>query len=152
MKRFVFKLQSLLNYKKHLEQIARQEMAKTVAEVNTCEQQIQDLKDNRESSALRLDTLVEKGVDAKEFKLYHGFLTAVDQMIVDEKNRKFKLEKVLNEKRSILKKRTIDKKAMERLRDRRAEEYTREMLREEQKELDEIAALKTAREIANGHR
>ncbi len=152
MKRFVFKLQSLLNYKKHLEQMARQEMAKAVAEVNACEQQIQDLKDNRESSAQRLDSLVEKGVDAKEFKLYHGFLTAVDRMIVDEKNRKFELEKTLNKKRSILKKRTIDKKAMERLRDRRAEEYTGEMLRAEQKELDEIAALKTAREIANGHR
>jgi flagellar FliJ protein len=152
MKRFVFKLQSLLNYKKHLEQVARQEMAKAVAAVNECEKQIENLKENRASSALKLDALVEKGVDAREFNLYHGFLTAVDRMIIDEKNRKFELEKTLNEKRSVLKKRTIDKKAMERLRERRAEEYTRDMIREEQKELDEIASLKTAREITNGHR
>ena len=152
MKRFVFKLQSLLNYKKHLEQMAKQEVAAAAAEVNACERQIENLKENRAASVLKLDDLVEKGVEAREFNLYHGFLTAMDRMIIDEQNRKHELEKILDEKRSVLKKRTIDKKAMERLRERRAEEYTRDMIREEQKELDEIAALKTAREITNGHR
>ncbi|MCG8637770.1 MAG: flagellar export protein FliJ [Desulfobacterales bacterium] len=141
-----------MNYKKHLEQMAKQEVAAAAAEVNACERQIENLKENRAASVLKLDDLVEKGVEAREFNLYHGFLTAMDRMIIDEQNRKHELEKILDEKRSVLKKRTIDKKAMERLRERRAEEYTRDMIREEQKELDEIAALKTAREITNGHR
>ncbi|MEH0019882.1 MAG: flagellar export protein FliJ [Desulfobacter sp.] len=152
MKRFKFKLQSLLNYKKHLEQVARQEMAKVVADVNQCEQQIKDLHEDKALSARKLDRLVEKGISAQEFNLYNGFLTTLDNMILDEKNRKISLKKLLAEKRSMLKKRTIDKKAMERLRERRAEEFTREMLLEEQKGLDEIGTLKTVREMNNGQR
>lgn len=149
MKRFKFRLQSLLNYKNHLEQMARQEMAKAVAEVNDCEQQIQDLTQNRQASAHKLEKRVEDGMESGEFKRYHGFLSAMDQMILEEKNRKFGLEKILEEKRSILTKRTIDKRAMERLREKRAEEYIREMLKEEQKELDEVASLKRVREHAD---
>ncbi|MDD9303604.1 MAG: flagellar export protein FliJ [Desulfobacter sp.] len=149
MKRFEFKLESLLKYKRHLEQMARQEMAKAVSQMNECTHQIQTLKENRETSALRLDHLVEKGVNSREFNLHHGFLSVLDRMIIEEQDRKIRLEKMMEEKRSLLKKRTIDKKAMERLRERRADEYTREIIRQEQKELDEIASLKKAREIIN---
>lgn len=149
MKRFEFKLQSLLNYKKHLEQMARQEMAKAVADVNACENQILKLHETKKNAAQRLEQLVEKGVGSGEFKLHNGFLTILGQMIIEENRRKQQLEKILDEKRSMLTKRTIDKKAMERLREKRAQEYTRDMLSEEQKALDEVASLKTVRELAD---
>lgn len=150
MKRFEFKLQSLLNYKRHLEEMARQEMARAVADVTACERRIQELEGEKEAAAQNLETLVEKGVDAQAFKMYHGFLGALDQTMAEHRHKKMSLEKILEEKRSALTQRTIDKKAMERLRERRAKEFVREMLREEQKGLDEIAALKTAREMING--
>jgi len=150
MKRFEFRLESLLRYKGHLEQTARREMAKAVAEVRRSEREIQSLGQDRSSSALRLESLVEKGMGAVEFKQHHSFLAAMDQMILDEKQHKRVLEKKMDKALAMLKKRTIDKKALERLREKRAKEYTREMLREEQKELDEIAGIKTAREIING--
>ncbi|WDP89810.1 MAG: flagellar export protein FliJ [Desulfobacter sp.] len=150
MKRFEFKLQSLLNYRKHLEQQARQDMARAVADVTACEKGIADMKQNRLDAEGRLDRLVEKGIPSNEFRSHYAYLSGLDQTIVSERDRKRYLEKVVAEKRKILKQRTIDKKAMERLRERRAEEYTREMLREEQKGLDEISAIKTAREALNG--
>ncbi len=150
MKRFQFKLESLLKYKRHLEQMARQEMAKAVHQVNACENRIQALLEERVTAADQLDSMVEEGVNARQFNLHRDFIVSVERTIRDERARKVKLEKVLDEKREILKKRTIDKKALERLRVRREEEYTREMIREEQKELDEISSMKTAREISNG--
>ncbi|MCG8687666.1 MAG: flagellar export protein FliJ [Desulfobacterales bacterium] len=150
MKRFQFKLESLLKYKHHLEQMARQEMAKAVSQVNACEHRIQTLLEERVTAADQLDSMVEEGVNARQFNLHRDFIVSVERTIRDERARKVKLEKVLDEKREILKKRTIDKKALERLRVRREEEYTREMIREEQKELDEISSMKTAREISNG--
>ena len=149
MKRFRFRLQALLNYKKHLEEMARQEMAKAVALVNECEEQIQSLIKERRKTASILEKKVADGVSSGEFKRYHGFLAALDQMVVEERNKKFRLEKALDEKRSILTKRTIEKRAMERLREKRAEEHVREMLKEEQKVLDEVASLKRVRELAN---
>jgi len=149
MKRFQFRLQALLKYKKHLEEMARQEMAKAISRVNACEERIQTLGKERRDVAHSLEQQVEKGMGSGEFKRYHEFIGVMDQMLVSQKKTKQRLEKELVEKRSMLAKRTIDKRAMERLREKRADEYTREMLKEEQKALDEVASLKRARELAD---
>ncbi len=150
MKRFEFRLESLMTYKAHLEQMARREMADALAEVNRCEHQIQTLEQERRSAVLRLENLVEKGMSAMTFKRHHGFLSALDQMLADEKQSKRVLVKKMEETRTMLNKRTIEKKALERLREKQSKKYTQEILREEQKQVDEIAGIKTAREIING--
>lgn len=149
MKRFEFKLQALLNFRKHLERIAQQDLAKTVMAVSDCENQISSLQTTHGLSAKRLESIVEKGVTAQEFKQHNAYLGAVTRMIEGEKQRKIQLETVLKKKRNELKKRSIDKKAMERLREKQAKEYNQELLTAEQKELDEISSLKKAREISN---
>ena len=149
MKRFEFKLQALLNFRKHLERMAQQDMAKTVMEVTDCEKQIGSLQITHGQSIQRVELLVEKGIGAREFKQHHAYLGAVTSMIAEEKQRKIQLEKVLEKKRLALKKRSVDKKAMERLRESQAKEYNHQLLVAEQKELDEISSLKKAREISN---
>jgi flagellar FliJ protein len=149
MKRFEFKLQALLNFRKHLERVAQQDMAKTVLAVSECENQIGSLQTIHGQSAQKLESIVQKGVAAQEFKQHHVYIGAVTQMIAAEKRRKSQLEKVLEKKRLVLKKRSIDKKAIERLREKQAKEYNQELRVIEQKELDEISSLKKAREISN---
>ncbi|MBU0969778.1 MAG: flagellar export protein FliJ [Proteobacteria bacterium] len=149
MKRFEFKLKALLNFRKHLERMAQQDMAKTVMEIAACEQQIDSLETIHGHSAQRLELIVEKGVGAKEFKQHQAYIEAVIRMVGEEKEQKFQLGKVLEKKRLVLKKRSIDKKAMERLREKQAKAYNQELLGAEQKELDEISSLKKAREISN---
>ena len=149
MKRFEFKLQALLNFRKHLERVAQQDMAGTVLAVSDCEHQIGSLQTTRGQSAQRLELIVEKGVTAQEFKQHHDYIGAVTRMIGAEKRRKIQLEKILEKKRLVLKKRSIDKKAIERLREKQAKEYNQELRVAEQKELDEISSLKKAREISN---
>ncbi len=90
-----------------------------------------------------------KGVAAQEFKQHHVYIGAITQTISEEKKRKIQLEKILEKKRLALKKRSIDKKVIERLREKQAKEYNQELLVTEQKELDEISSLKKAREISN---
>nr|WP_320190928.1 flagellar export protein FliJ [uncultured Desulfobacter sp.] len=151
MKRFQFRLQSLLKYKRHLEQVAKQEMAKAVADVLACEQRITQLQKERILATDQLDALVEQGIGAGQFNRYRQFITSIDQTIILERKKKTELEKILADKRDILKQKTIDKKSLERLREKQEREYTHAMLREEQKGLDEIASLKTAREVNNEH-
>nr|WP_321402547.1 flagellar export protein FliJ [uncultured Desulfobacter sp.] len=149
MKKFQFRLQSLLRYKCHLEQVAKQEMARAVADILACEQRITQLQNEKSSATDQLDALVEKGIGAGQFNRYRQFITGTDQTIMSERNRKTELEKILDKKREALKQRTVDKKSLERLREKQEREYTHDMLREEQKGLDEIASLKTAREVNN---
>lgn len=124
-------------------------MAKAVADVLTCEQRITELQKDRISATDQLESQVEKGMGAGQFNRYTEFITALDQMIIREQSKKNELEKILSDKRDALKQRTIEKKSLERLREKQAREYTQEMIREEQKGLDEIASLKTAREVNN---
>ena len=105
--------------------------------------------DEKISATDQIDTLVEKGIGAGQFNRYRQFITGTDQTIILERNKKNELEKILDKKRQALQQKTIDKKSLERLREKQEREYTHEMLREEQKSLDEIASLKTAREVNN---
>ncbi len=151
MKRFKFELEALLNYKGHLEQMAQREMASAQMALIDCEQRIYDLNADRQTWVTQLDIRVLQGISAGEFQGHQGFIQALEQSIEKEKRNKVALKKRLDEKRDILKQRTIEKKTIARLREKRFQEYVQGMRQEEQKELDEICAVKTAREALNDH-
>ncbi|CCK81739.1 flagellar export protein FliJ [Desulfobacula toluolica] len=149
MKRFEFKLQPLLNYRKYLEQVARQNTAKASMDVENCAKQIVYLKQTYDQKVEKIEDIVANGVNAFEFRLHNQYLNAVENSIEDEKSRKIELQKILQEKLLELKKRSVDKKAMELYREKLKHEYTQEVLTIEQKELDEISSIKTARKLSN---
>ncbi len=149
MKKFEFKLESLLNYRSHKELIARQEVSRAVMAVLASEEKIQTLVHRKTATETILEEKVRQGLNAALFNQYSDYLNGLSHGIFQEQEQKRLHEKALAEKREVLKKRSIDKKAMERLREKRKLEYTKAVLLEEQKELDEISSLKTAREITN---
>lgn len=149
MKRFAFKLQPLLNYREYLERLAKQNTAKAHMDVTHCTNRIAALKQTYDQNSQTVEDILAKGVNASEFRQYHQYLDAVESGIEDEKLRKIQLSKILMEKLLALKKKSIDKKAMEIYRERLMAEYTQKMIKIEQKELDEISSLKTARKSSN---
>ena len=151
MKKFQFRLQPLLNYREHLEQLAKQDMAKVVADIAACEQRIQEHLEDGRKAAQQLDDFVAKGIDAGLFNSYRNFITSVEYLVSQENVRKKELEKILEEKREVLTKRTMEKKVLERLREKKSDEYTRQMIKEEQKILDETASVRKAREVNSEH-
>jgi len=149
MKRFDFKLQPLLNYREYMERVAKQKTARAQMDVALCEKQILDLKDTLNRHAYLIETEMEQGMGSFEFKQYRDYLDAVEALIEQERLRKIKLSGILKEKVLELKKKTIDKKAMEFYRERLKTEYTQKGLATEQKEMDEMSSLKTARKLSN---
>ncbi len=149
MKRFEFKLQPLLSYRQYLERLAQQNTARANMNVQDCEKQITQLRQTYDQNADTIENIVTKGVKASEFRRYHDYLDSVESSIEDEKLRKIDLKKVLKEKLLELKKKSVDKKVMEIYREKLKAEYTQEILKIEQKELDEISTLKTARALSN---
>lgn len=149
MKQFKFKLQPLLSYRQYLERIAQQNTARAILDVKNCENQINNLKKTRDQNTDRIDAIVVDGVKASELRRYHQYLDTVETSIKDEKTRKIELNKFLNERLLELKKKSIEKKAMEIYRETLNARYTQELIKIEQKELDEISSLKTARTLSN---
>ncbi len=145
MKRFAFKLQPLLNYREYLERVAKQNTAKAQMDIVLCEKQIKDLKNTRDQHLERIEIELEQGTSAAQFRQSRDYLDAVETYMEQEKFKKIKLSGILKEKLLVLKKKTIDKKVMEIYRERLKTEYNQIILASEQKELDEISSLKTAR-------
>ena len=149
MKRFVFSLQSVLNLRRHKELMAQQAVGKAVLDLQVCEQQIDDLTTEKDQTRDRLEKKVADGLTASLFNQYSTYITTLSYRIHQASLQREQLSKVLVEKRQILKQKSIEKKAMERLREKQKQAYAKEALLEEQKELDEISSLKSAREILN---
>lgn len=149
MKRFYFKLQPMLNYREYLERVAKQNTAKAQMDIVQCEKQIEGLKNTRDQHGQQIENELKQGVSALEFMHYRNYLDAVETAIEQERSRKIKLSGILKEKLQELKKKTIDKKAMEFYREKLKTEYTQKILTAEQKEMDEISSIKTARKLSN---
>ena len=149
MKRFQFKLEPLLSYRKYQERLAQQETARAQMDVKACETAIERLKQTHIRQAGDIEDGLKKGLPSSQFKRYYEYLEVVENQIADEKQKKNHLETVLKEKLDILKKKSVDKKAMELYRERHQARYQFQVLQTEQKELDEISSLKTARKLSD---
>ncbi len=149
MKRFDFKLQPMLNYREYMERVARQKTAKAQMDVVLCEKEMMELKNTLDQHTQKVENEMEQGISSVEFRQYRDYLDAVEAHMEQEKLRKMKLTGILKEKLQELKKKTIDKKAMEFYRERLKAEYTQKGIVIEQKEMDEVSSLKTARKLSN---
>jgi flagellar FliJ protein len=149
MKKFNFKLEPLLNYRKYLERLAQQKTAKANMDVKMSEKQIYNLDRTKTRNAQNIENIVSKGVSSTIFRQYYQYHESVESSIKEEKLRKIELDKVLKKKLVVLKKKSVDKKAMELYREKLKDLYTQEMVKNEQKEQDEMSSLKTARTLSN---
>lgn len=147
MKRFGFRLQPLLNYRTYREKIARQDTAKARMNVMDSQKRIDSLKDTLRFSAGKMDEMVKKGVTAPFFRQFASYMEGLAFDMAVEIQEKSSLEKILDEKVEILKNKSREKKSMERLREKKKQAYIQDMMKWEQKSLDEISSLKKAREI-----
>jgi len=147
MKKFSFRLQSLLKYRQYLELVAKQEVARAQKDLKESELRILDLNEEGLRVARALDRVSAGGIRAIEFKSYRDYIDGVDDDMNREVKRKITLENVLGKKQAALTKKSVDKKMLERLKKRKNREYLEEFLKGEQKSSDEISSLKKAREI-----
>ncbi|MFO7753277.1 MAG: flagellar export protein FliJ [Desulfobacteraceae bacterium] len=147
MKRFDFKLESLLGYRGYLEKRARQKTAEALRNVKASGEMIEQLKKKYSECRLDLEDAASEGVSAGKFRHYQNYLDSVESGIEEETSRKAHLDKVLGDKMSEMKSRRVDKKVIEQLKEKKVAEYMDELRKFEQDTLDEVASLRKAREI-----
>ena len=147
MKRFEFRLASLLAFREHLERLARKETAVAHKDVSNSQNAIEELKERHIRTAAVLDKIMLKGIKADDLQLYNGYLDLMDYSIIEEKQRKKKLKKILDKKIAELTKKSVDRKVIERLKEKKMAEYMEEFRKFEQETIDEVVFLKKAREL-----
>jgi flagellar FliJ protein len=150
MKRFEFRLETLLNLRRATEEaakrafgVARMAAGKQAAEVKRFESSerlaVDELRASQASGEVRVADLLA----------HQRHLAALARRVAAEKARLAELQGEVEKKRAALIASAKDRKALDRLRERRVSEWTVEMLKDEQRALDEASS---AARMAGGWR
>lgn len=144
MKKFAFRLETLLRHRSHLEEKERNKFAlvraKLLAEINH-----KDALQIRQGNALaELKLKQSEPYDAEETGWYYRFLNRLEEEIQRSNKRALQLEKDLEMQKQVMIRASRDKQMIENIRKKKQKEYRVALDREDQKSNDEIVVTRFA--------
>ncbi|MBU1170064.1 MAG: flagellar export protein FliJ [Proteobacteria bacterium] len=141
MKKFQFNLKALLSYREHLEQIAKQDLAKVLGEINAVNDFIAECQSLRETTLEELQIRSETGISALDMSRYMDYMAGLEQKTMEAQNHLQHLTQLANRKRTILAEKSVGKKAILNLKEKRKKEYVDEVEKFLQKQSDEMVLI-----------
>ena len=138
MKPFKFRLESVLKYRRFME---KKEMMRLMQHKNACKDikaSIRRLSAQRSDLALKCSRAGARGASAFEYLSYKSYLNLLKEDIEDARYELRKKERRVREQEAVLKKETIRKKVLERLKELRLEDHRETIDKLEQQYLDEL--------------
>lgn len=145
MKKFTFSLKALLSYREHVEHMVRQEVATLQREILDCNERIDALLKEADSVRGELDLLCQAGIGADKYRFYSEYIDGVKLKVDDERQLLEKLDVYLKTKQAELLQKSVDRKVLENLRDKKKREYFENLEKVLQEESDEMALIQRSR-------
>lgn len=143
MKKFQFSLKALLSYREHQEQIAMQELAKAQSDVNQVTSYIGEIEEEfkKARNDLEVESESEKGITSLDLGMYIDYLNGLEQKKFEAKEVLVRLMVIVDKRRAALHTRSVEKKVIMNLKDKRRTEYVNEALKSAQSDSDEMVLL-----------
>ncbi|MDB4897673.1 MAG: hypothetical protein JWN15_3935 [Firmicutes bacterium] len=149
MKRFTFSLDKVLKLRSQETEQAKRALALALSALDQAQQRAmmahQELADRTEEASIREQT----GITAAEFGTLRSYLAFLQRAVAQAEQQVSMAEQVVGQRREALMAARQRERVLERLRERRLEQYTLEALVEEQKVLDELGASPGLKKAAN---
>jgi flagellar FliJ protein len=139
---FRFSLQPLLNWKTSLEDQSRMRLATLLILLKAQEEEIEKLILRRLAHEQELKARSERGMPAGEYLLFKHYAEESRKELTAKENKKRKTLAEIEQERQRLLAITKEKKALERLKEKRFKEFRHSQEKAEQKRADEAATLK----------
>ncbi|MFO7494429.1 MAG: flagellar export protein FliJ [Desulfobacterales bacterium] len=141
MKRFRFRLASLLRYREFREQQARQAVSNARRALLDCEAAMARLQGRLDDARTACEREAADGVTAQRFLNFTRFAAGLETRRDAEQERRQTLLRELAACQTRLAEAAVQRRAVEKLKERRESEYNQDMAKELQKQTDEIAIL-----------
>lgn len=142
---FVFKLQTVLDYRKNFEEKILNEFSENKRELEGEELKLQRLMEEREKALGELRNMQNKPLHVDDIAGYVSYIEQVRKSEETQNKVIAQVQEKLEAKRAELLEAVKKRKIMEKLRERHAEEYAGAMRALEQKNSDEMSVLKYGR-------
>lgn len=138
MRRFTYRLERVLQYRRFLEKRVMLQLAKLKQEYRAMENRIGQLSKKRMQVAAQCQRAGVRGVDAVHYETYQGYLQKL-KLDLDAASLELKeQEAAIHDQESILESETIKRKALETHKESRLTAHRELTAKEEQKFLDEL--------------
>jgi len=138
MKPFTFRLDKILDYRGYLMRRAQIDLSVARNECKKIEEEIDTL--SQKKAAITAECIDEgvKGMDVARYLIYQAFLQGLDDGLENAHAGLMVGKKQVLAEKAFLKKKSIEKKALEILKKMQHKKYKEILVKEEQKTLDEI--------------
>lgn len=147
-KSFKFRLQTILDYKKDLEDQEKEKLAKILAKIEEAIAYKHHLQVTRQNATVELKEKQRAGgIDVNQLRFYTNYLKKLDNDIVQAELEIQKLRAMEKKQREALLEAAKQRQVYEKLKEKHKEEFDEEQAEIERKLIDELATIKFARKI-----
>jgi flagellar FliJ protein len=140
--RFHFPLQTLLNWKRNLEEHSQMKLAEMAARLRAQEEEIEKLTLKRLGYEQKLKEKFQGGIRAGEYTLYRQFGEDSRRELFSQEDRRRKIQQEMEREREKLVSLTKEKKILEKLKEKQFRKFKYEADKADQKTVDEVTILK----------
>jgi len=147
MRKFVFKLDPILKQRQRLEEIAQKNFAEAMAELKTVQQKI--LRKQEEiNTCFDLSPMVNNNrVDVNRLVENRRFVEHMYIELQELNEERVQKETIASHKQHFLMTAAKEKESMKRFKEKKKESWQKEMLAEEQRNLDEVGLQMSQRSV-----
>jgi flagellar FliJ protein len=139
MKKFNFRLQKVMEYKEHREKDKQRELAQAREILQREKEVLSEMEEQKFSCEKNLLKKRKEKVNLRENHLHQVYLTKIVKGIKKQEVSVRESEKECSKKIENLLETSREKKSLEKLKGKKLVSYLQEILRAEQKEIDEFA-------------
>lgn len=136
--RFSFKLQSLLNWKKNLEESSQMRLAEKIKQFMAQEEKIQQLMLQRVETDRELHEKLMSGIEVVEYLVYKQFAEESYEDLLRKEGKKKQVIKEIEKERELLIGLMKERKMLERLKEKRIKKFIYQMEKMDQRNMDEM--------------
>jgi flagellar FliJ protein len=140
LKKFNFKLQSVLNLVLFKRDITQQELSKLLEELNREKEKLNDMKTEFEAKKNELTQTMKREIIIGKIHIFNSYLESLNKKIAETKKVIIMMGNMAAKKRMELEKIEKDRKVLEKIKEKKIDEYKKDLLMQDQKILDEIAS------------
>ncbi len=138
MKKFAFRLESVLNLKTQMEDNAKNNLARATKELENQKEYLKDLRNVNNKSMNSLTEEVDEGIPVYRVQIYNNYLSLMKEKIANQKEKVNVAERNVDKNREHLIKAMQERKVLDKLKEKKYDEYAKDQLKEEQLGIDEL--------------
>ncbi len=143
--RFRFRLEKLLDARRIQQELAQKDFAEALHELRIHENKIQEMQELEKNSYQQLGQALQQGGQQTSVMQNIAFFQRGLKLSMANIQKQIEgLQSVVEEKREVLREKMIEYKMIEKLKEKKFQQFLHEAKRSEQKDIDEISVLRHA--------